>query len=240
MEPVGLGVGLLGLAGLFSQVLECFEYIHVAHTMGDSYIYYSLRLDNAQLRLTRWRSSVDLKSVPENENDKAQAILKAIITIFDKAKDLSQEFEAAHPHDVAQGLQAEGVDGRLQTADGEHNVSALLEKMKSISFKRNPTNSKRKKTKWAVYSESHMKELVEKVSSLTTELVELFPAAKAAQAKLCDVEIFDLTEGLRQLCEAVKGQDDVLTSALEKMLNPIVSIHRSSVKRKWPQAMSFS
>lgn len=224
MEPLGLGVGLVGLAGLFSQVLECFEYVHVARHMGKTYTYYSLRLDNSRLRLTRWSSSVDLQHVPKRENDQVEAILNSIIAYFDEAKVLSEEFKAANKDPEAQRTKADGGDERFTPEDGERNTSVLLQEMRRISLKRNPSNSKRKKTKWAIYSENHMKELVERVSSLTTELIDLFPAAKGAQEKLCAVEIWDLTQGLRALREAVEGQDDILTSALGMMLDPVVSV----------------
>lgn len=233
MEPVGLAVGVMSLAGLLTQVIECFDYIRVAHNSRDSYDFYMLRLRNSQLRLTRWEASVELNELSNNEVEQVESILRSIIAHFDKAETLSKEFAQAQPHIAAHQesrldnhAESRSLANDHETAplfnDTEHSVSMILEKMKKISLKRNPTISKRKKAKWAMYSEQQTKELVERLSSLTTDLIELFPDSKAKQEKMCELEVWELTANLRQLSEAVKGQDELLVKALDMMLKPAV------------------
>ena len=60
MEPAGLTVGVLALAGLFNNTVDCFEYVQIGRCFGQSYQTSLLKLDNAKLRLSRWGQSIGL------------------------------------------------------------------------------------------------------------------------------------------------------------------------------------
>ena len=60
MEPVGLTVCVLGLAGLFNNAVDCFKYVQIGRCFGQSYRTSLLKLDNTKLRLSRWGQSIGL------------------------------------------------------------------------------------------------------------------------------------------------------------------------------------
>jgi hypothetical protein len=53
MEPVGLTVGVIALAGLFNNAVDSFEYIQLRRNFGEDFQTSLLKLDNARLRLSR-------------------------------------------------------------------------------------------------------------------------------------------------------------------------------------------
>ena len=59
-EAAGLVVGVVALAGLFNNTVECFEFVQLARTFGKNFQTSQLKLDNARLRLSRWGESLHL------------------------------------------------------------------------------------------------------------------------------------------------------------------------------------
>ncbi|KAI3391992.1 hypothetical protein diail_6368 [Diaporthe ilicicola] len=217
MEPLGFA---FGAAGALGQVLECFEYVYVARNFGDDYQIYQLRLDNARLRLSRWGSSVDLRSAPKQERDHAEKALRQICGLFERTEKLSDEF--AKKNHIPQ--ETTGEHRQSENNGLEQIRKTLHEKMRDLSLKRErqPSKSYVKKTKWAIYSKEHMEALIGNLTTLTTELVELFPNAKEEQKRLCDIEMLGFLDSIVVLREAVREQDSVLSEALKKVLEPTV------------------
>ena len=54
MEPAGLAVDALAIAGLFNNALDYFEYVQIGRNFGQGYQISLLKLDTARLRLSRW------------------------------------------------------------------------------------------------------------------------------------------------------------------------------------------
>jgi hypothetical protein len=59
-EAAGLVVGVVALAGLFNNTVECFEFVQLGRTFGKDFQTSQLKLDSARLRLSRWGKSLDL------------------------------------------------------------------------------------------------------------------------------------------------------------------------------------
>lgn len=59
-EAAGLVVGVVALAGLFNNTIECFEFIQLGRTFGKDFQKSQLKLDTARLRLSRWGKSLHL------------------------------------------------------------------------------------------------------------------------------------------------------------------------------------
>ena len=64
MEPVGLGIGIAGLAGAFTACVDCFEYIQLGRQFGHDYGKCLLKLDVAKLRISRWGVAMGLGPEP--------------------------------------------------------------------------------------------------------------------------------------------------------------------------------
>ncbi|KAJ0108042.1 hypothetical protein J7T55_007160 [Diaporthe amygdali] len=215
MESLGLA---FSAAGALTQVLECFEYVYVARNFGNDYQIYQLKLDNARLRLSRWGSSVDLKSAPKQEQDQAIRALQKIYDLFTKTEELSDEFaKKNHKQKYYAGSQEPPESNRLDKI-----TEALHEKMRDLSLlrERQPSKSTLKKSKWAIYSKEHMASLTENLTTLTTELVELFPNAREEQKKLCEIEMLGFLDNIRVLREAIGEQDGILAEELKRILEP--------------------
>jgi Prion-inhibition and propagation len=60
MEPASLTVGVVGLAGLFSACMECFDYLQLGQAFGEDYGKCLLRLDAAKLRFSRWGEAMGI------------------------------------------------------------------------------------------------------------------------------------------------------------------------------------
>lgn len=216
MEPLGFA---FGAAGALGQVLECFEYVYIARNFNGDYQTYQIRLDNARLRLSRWGSSVNLKAAPQKEQDQAERTLLAIYNHFERVEKLSREFADKH-HKSGESLNHQETEG----AKGLDKIREVLhEKLRKLSLNHQPSKSVLKKTKWAIYSAEHMKDLIENLATLTTELVELFPKAKEEQKALCEREMLEFLESLRTLRDDIGTQDKILAEALKKVLEPTVS-----------------
>lgn len=165
----------------------------------------------------------------EEEGKHVVDILQTIRKLFKKAEDYSVEFAQKNPTqrdtDDQQGMsEMNGVD-RI--------TAALHEKMSKLSLKREiqPSKSPLKQFKWAIYSKEHMASLTGELTTLTTDLVELFPTAKAEQKKYGEIEMLDFLESIRILQEAISDQDNFLTEQVNKVLEPAVSNSNPQVPR---------
>ena len=82
----------------------------------------------------------------------------------------------------------------------------------AISIKRQNQTGLRQKAKWALYEEKHFKRLIEDITNLVDDLIELFPAAQASQKKLCTAEVVEMSANgnLPMLGTVLQGQDKLL------------------------------
>jgi len=59
-EAAGFVVGIVALAGLFNNTVECFEFVQLSRTFRRDFQTSQLKLDSARLCLSRWGKSLDL------------------------------------------------------------------------------------------------------------------------------------------------------------------------------------
>jgi Prion-inhibition and propagation len=60
VEPIGLTVGLLSLAGLFSTCIDCFDFYEASKDCGDELRTLLVQLDLEKTRLLTWAEHVGL------------------------------------------------------------------------------------------------------------------------------------------------------------------------------------
>jgi len=225
-EAVGL---VIGLATLFNAVVDDFEYIQFARNFGADFQVSALQLSNAQLRLSRWGKSIGLSDIDsetrslrgtllcQEDIEPAQKMLGCILDELQRAKDKSVEYAKGKKPD----------DRSLKVYDPENDLGysdlSLLEIGRNLVRRRQNGLPKTKQAKWALYDRGHFKEMLDNVTKLTGELVELFPAVKDKQEQLRDEEMAAFTGSLRQLQAAIANQDDTLATVLSQLLNPAVS-----------------
>ena len=101
-EAAGLTVGVVALAGLFSNAIQCFEFIQLGRSFGKNFQISQLKLDNARLRLSRWGSSLGLSDNLEgalllearfgsHNIEQAKALLGQILELFAEAENVSNK-----------------------------------------------------------------------------------------------------------------------------------------------------
>ncbi|KAL8855242.1 MAG: hypothetical protein Q9178_008099 [Gyalolechia marmorata] len=222
MEPAGLAVGVLAIAGLFNNAIDCFEYVQIGRNFGQRYQTGLLILDGARLRLSRWGQSVglshelkDTQSLSEalksaQEVNKAEQILSQILELFADAEGISAKFK------TKAGRSEQELLVYNTQMDLEPTALTLHNKIRDLSIKRQNQTGLRQKAKWALYEEKYFKRLIEDITSLVNDLIELFPAAQASQKKLCTAEVAEMSAkgNLLMLETVVKSQDKLLEEAI--------------------------
>jgi len=231
MEAGGFAVGVIALASLFNNAVDCFEYIQIGRNFGTNFQTCLLKLDNARLRLSRWGQAAGLSgnvedtqslqqgSLSAEDIPKAEKILGQVLDLFADAEGVSAKFKIrASPNDTSLALydQHKELDSLGMT---------LHDKMRTLSLKRQNRTQLRQKVKWALYEEKHFRRLIDDITELVNSLVDLFPALQTMQRELCVYEVSEFGDGgLPVLKDIAKDQDKELEEAILKALEHIVRL----------------
>jgi hypothetical protein len=223
-EAAGLVVGVVALAGLFNNTVECFEFVQLGRAFGKDFQTSQLKLDNARLRLSRWGKSLSLEDDvrdtvslqqrfgSEANVKHAEALLGQIIELFADAEGVSNKYRS----------QALPQDGSLAVYDPKSDMdpamAKLHEKMRQLAIERQNRSSVRQKAKWALYQEKQFRRLIEDITELVNGLETTFPATEQTQRELCDMEVSAIGEGqsISVLREIAAAQDKLLEQAITK------------------------
>jgi hypothetical protein len=227
-EPAGLAIGVFALLGLFSNAVDCFNYVQAGRHLGTSYVTCQIKLSNAQLRFTRWGEAVGLPRDVEHESQldhdtlarnfdeakvrKAKARVSHIIQLFAEAGDVSQK---SKPHGSVP-------DAGVYCED-DRKALELAQQVRNMSLKRKSKNSFLQKASWALYRADTFKDLLSDVADEVKNLEELFPAVETTRQQLANREVDNLSTStqLALLKEAVTSeevQDQLLAAALDRKL----------------------
>jgi hypothetical protein len=218
-EAVGLAMGGVALASLFTSCIDCFEYVQLGRQFGTNYQRSLLKLDILKLRLSRWADAVNgsqqdynVATGPANEAQKVQEILGEIIELFANAEKVSAKYKMkAKPGDLV----AYNVN-----ADLEPDLRSMHNKMRELAIKRQRRSSFAQKAAWALYEEKHFHRLIEDVTTLVDGLVELFPATqrRLQQLSLEEAQEMEKEPGLGVLKEAAEDIDPLLQISVQQVL----------------------
>jgi hypothetical protein len=221
MEAGGLAVGIVALTGLFNNAVDCFEYVQLGRSFGTNFQTSLLKLDNARLRLSRWGQAVGLSgeledvrslqeaTVQKEDISKAERVLGQILELFADAEGISAKYKRSVQLD----------DASLAILDVHADMDAvgqsLHNKMRKLCIKRQNRTPLRQKVKWTLYEEKHFKRLIEDIIDLVNALLEVFPAVKQEQLKLCEIEVSEIAlETLSALMDIAQTQDKDLEAAI--------------------------
>ncbi|KIW88095.1 uncharacterized protein Z519_11205 [Cladophialophora bantiana CBS 173.52] len=218
-EAAGLVIGAVSVAGLFTNCVDCFEYVQIGRNFGKNYQRSLLRLDVVKLRLSRWAEAVNNSSdsyqAAIDTTKKAQKvgeILGEIIELFADAERVSEKYKA----------KATGDELAVYNADDElePDILSIHKKMRELALKRQKRSSFVRKAAWALYEEKNFRRLIEDVTALVDALVELFPAIQDRQQQLSAQEAEELKEERRldALEEAAEGVDQQLQDSVQQAI----------------------
>ncbi|KAH7134431.1 30 kDa polypeptide [Dactylonectria macrodidyma] len=220
-DPFGFISGALGVAGLFNNCVDCFEYIQLARRFGHDYERCQLRLDVAKNRLARWGSGVginhDSRFQSEDPSDKSvkltRALLEEVLLQFQHAYKISQRYEiTAHNKDL------------VVFAPSELNPSTrkLHGRFNAIVKQRHDSTSLVKKTAWALYDKKNLEGVVGNIAMSINELEQVFPVEMACK-QMIKMEIEEINDepSLTAIKDAAENVDVPLAVAANEKLRLI-------------------
>ncbi|KAL6401196.1 hypothetical protein AUP68_16922 [Ilyonectria robusta] len=210
MSGPEIAIGALGLAGLFNNAIDWFEYIYVAKQCGPRLQTHLLRLDNAQLRLTRWGDAVGLSGfmieddnsletsgsflLNHHQKDVAEQTFRTILLKFEDCQKISHGYRKGKKEDDTSVRENEIKPFGPGSDPMRHY---LHQRMQGISFSRKNKVSPFRKAKFAIYDEKHLIELTKDINGLIDDLYKLFPPPEEKQAELGKGELNRLTDMLQ-------------------------------------------
>lgn len=223
MESVGLGVGIAGLAGVFTACVDCFEYIQLGRKFGHDYGKCLLRLDAAKIRMTRWGASVGIgastqllnqTTIPEEELKLAKCLLEQILESFGDAERVSERYKKRVTVEK-NGLDDLALYDANSDLDLEYRTLHLT--LSQLALERQKKTSLLKKPTWALYEKKKFDAMIDDITGFVGDLVDLFPVALDNQELLCKTEVSAVKESQDLiLLKAVACKDDKL---LEEAVN---------------------
>jgi hypothetical protein len=153
---------------------------------------------------------IALKS--QKDVGKVKDILAEILTLFADAEQVSDRYK----------LKTKSTSTETPynpSTDLSFELFTLHNKMRDLAIKRQKGTSIMKKAAWALYDEKQFNRLIEDVTQLVDDLVDLFPAAERQQ-QLCRIEMDTLGKesDLEPLKDAARGVDDLFQKNVEKAI----------------------
>jgi hypothetical protein len=217
-ETAGLVTGVLGVAGLFNNCVECFEYIQLSRHFGQDFERCQLKLDVARVLLTRWGDAVGIntngrfKAIQPNDSEvkEAEAILEEIDALFHSVQKKSKRYELKASQEQRKTYQD---DDFSPVFGGLHN------RFRSIAQQRQKRTGLLKKAAWALYDGKSLAALVNDIKGFVEDLEKLFPIETACR-QLADVEIEEIDDeaSLQALHSAAADTDKDLSDAVVNKL----------------------
>ncbi|KAL8743441.1 MAG: hypothetical protein Q9190_004210 [Brigantiaea leucoxantha] len=227
METIGLGIGIAGLAGVFTACVDCFEYVQLGRQFGRDYGKCLLKLDAAKVRMSRWGAAIGLG--PELYNKQrisasieeirlAQSLLEQILDSFKDAERISERFQKRTSTQNPTSTELTMYDADTDLA---LDYQRLHLTMRELARQRQKQTSVRKIVVWAIYEKKSFDRMIDDVSGFVRELVDLFPAAQEPQRALCKAEVSAIVEtrDLLLLNDITSQDDKILAAEVEKEMN---------------------
>ncbi|KAL2811466.1 prion-inhibition and propagation-domain-containing protein [Aspergillus granulosus] len=219
---------------LLNQAVGFFGSVQIGESFGKSFQTSLLKVDVIKLRLTRWGQSVglanlaDVRSMRETklapeDIPKVQDLLTEILDLISDAEKFSHRFKKKNPAALTMdpGKELDEVSASLH-----QQMNELAKKRQGSSGIDDAQES------LAIYQEKDFSRLVEDTSGLVNDLIDLFPAVKEDQRKICEEEVLQMKKiknGLPLLREVAAGQDDLLSDMVVKTIQSTTTYNNSVV-----------
>ena len=230
MEAAGLAVGVVGLAGLFTTVVDCFEYVHFARNFVRDYETSQLLLEDTQLRLCRWGETVNIHDETKLKQtlgtqerfSQVNRRLKQLKRLFDELNDKTNEFTSNPGNQLILCNPNTGIKGVSAKARNS------LRKLYHRSHDEEPRALK--KAKWALHTKEEFNNLRSDANEIINGLEERFPEKdfreKLQAQVIWEAEEIDDGESQKAILEAITigegnqatPQDPLLTVAIAKAI----------------------
>ena len=181
MEPVGFAIGVVGLAGLFSTCMECFDYIQLGRAFGSDYGKCLLRLDAAKVRFSRWGEATGIVpttqaagqlQLSDQEYRLAESLLRQIHDLFDDSQSACARYQK-------HARLSSSTSDALVVYDDQQDLNSqdlkLHSHLRAIALRRQKSTSLDKKARWALYEKKKFDNIISEIAEFADRLVNLFP-----------------------------------------------------------------
>jgi hypothetical protein len=169
VDPVGATLGVLGLAGLFTVAVDCFDYIKAGRTVGKSFAICETQLTALRMRLFAWGYAVrltDRAGYDQRFNDPrwkrhVQQQLNVISLLFVDIKKIVKKYDLEERYDY----RAQGPTG-VNAVFLEENFKDFLQRAKKTQEKAGIFRAMR----YSLSSQKEFKELLENLEKAVGQL----------------------------------------------------------------------
>ncbi|KAH7408750.1 prion-inhibition and propagation-domain-containing protein [Phaeosphaeria sp. MPI-PUGE-AT-0046c] len=229
MEAVGLGIGLVGLVGLFSACIDCFELVERGRYHGRDYLLLETKFTNQRLRLRTWGQACgftherahDADDICGDEEVRAslEATLAHLLALLRDGQALTTKYGLKRDQ-TSQGLFSVGpvkigalVPNRLMSG----RVGQRLQELGESVYRTQKQSKITTKAKWAITDKAKFSELVQHLKDLIDDLEGLtrWLAVPERQRKIIQLEVESISDidTLETMEEARVGRLDIVSDA---------------------------
>jgi len=260
MEPAGLAIGVLGLAGIFKTVLEAWEFVDAARAHTENFSYFRTRLDTQRALFLIWAQKLGFFSpegynkaldLPQQRMRQLSDTLTHIFRLFSDTDQLLQTYgfklqpTAENPYDISENESlGEPKDekssiaifhrmyARLRSGAGtdRHTAVRRIAKLRAVFRPSQKSLHIWKTTRWSIRDEKKSAVLLARVEALVEDLDKLTR----------DIEVTTTTEELA--AEAVADVSEASLAAIEEASrdNATVISSAASIRLRRLEAQTIS
>ncbi len=221
-----------GLANLFNTVIACFDYVLVAKQAAPRLQSLLVKLDGAQLRLTRWGKAAGLTGsrIKDEESLKSSGSFQldqeqekqAIQTFHTVAAIFEECQKVCRPKDSSKNAKdrdvKENETRRFDPVGVNWNPMHryLHEKMQDIVEGRRNKVSVTQRIKFATYEEKNLETLISKINDHIDELYKIYHSPASEEDALGKAELTELLQVV-QLLGLASERDHLLKNAVQTL-----------------------
>ncbi|KAH7403076.1 prion-inhibition and propagation-domain-containing protein [Cadophora sp. MPI-SDFR-AT-0126] len=224
-EAFGIVAGAMGIAGLFNNCVDCFEYVQMARNFGRDFNSAQLRLDFAKLNLSRWGQVVNINDNPQLSDERlAREALWQILVLFSNAAEVSSRFKSSLSQ--VQPLYDPDIDTSVDVHHLHHGLRRLTRQRRKV-------NGLFSKVSWALYQSKNLDRLITNITDHVDDLYKLIPAADAGERLplLLAEEVASFDQGDLQLIETqAENTDELLREAVKVEIERLRGHRTGNVK----------
>jgi len=230
LEVIG---AVSGLAGLFNTAITWFDYVLVAKQAAPRLQSLLVKLDAAQLRLTRWGKAAGLtglrvldeeslrssESFQLDEHQEQQAIrtFRTVVALFEECQKLCHRERNGKTGDDPGVSETEIRPFDTVGPNWNPMHRYLHGKMRDITDGRRNKVSVAQRVKFAIYKKEHLESFIRDINDHIDELYKIYEPPTEKEAELAKAELGELLEVLKELAIA-SDRDPVVHSAVQNVL----------------------
>ncbi|PKX95131.1 uncharacterized protein P174DRAFT_126413 [Aspergillus novofumigatus IBT 16806] len=241
MTVVVEGIGAAsGLASLFNASITWFDYVLVAKQTAPRLQSLLVKLDDAQLRLTRWgkaagltgwriKDEESLKSsgsfrLDEDQEKQAIRTFRTVAAIFEECQKLCHR-ERNGKNDNDPCVKENEISPFAPIGMNWNPMHRYLhKKMQDIVDGRRNNVSVPQRVKFAIYKERHLEDLIQKINDHIDELYKIYTPPANEQDELGKTELAELLEVMKEL-RLASERDPVLKTAVQNFEQNVSGRH---------------